>query len=112
VHPSRPLLSPTGLFGRVVAGGAIALVLLLAVLSASPTMHDWAHSLAGTQAQVGHLDDDCVITQFSHGLLATTAALLLVATLRPICGLARSCAVVPLPRPRFWLPPLCGPPTA
>jgi hypothetical protein len=111
VRSSRPFLSPTGLLGRVVAGGAAALVLLLAVLSASPTMHAWLHSQAAAQAQVGHLDDDCVVTQFSHGLLATTAALALVATLRPICGLVRSCAVEPAPPPRFWLPPLCGPPT-
>lgn len=88
------------------------IVLLLAFLSASPTMHDWVHSQAAAQAQVGHLDEDCVVTQFNHGLLATTAALLLVAILGPICGLIRSCAVVPVPLPRFWLPPLCGPPTA
>ena len=109
---SRALLSPTGLLGRVVAGGAVALVLLLAVMSASPSLHAWVHGPAAAQTPTGWLDDDCVVTQFSHGLLATTAALLLVTVLRPICNLVRSRAVVPVPLPRFWLPPLCGPPTA
>lgn len=109
---SRPLLSPTGLFGRVVAGGAVALVLLLAVMSASPALHAWVHGQTAAQTQVGYQDDDCVVTQFAHGLLATTTALVLVAILHPISGLVRSCAVVTVPLPRFWLPPLCGPPTA
>ena len=108
----RPLLSPTSLFGRVVAGGAVALVLLLAVMSASPAFHAWVHGRTVPQTQAGHLDDDCIVTQFAHGLLATTAALALVTTLRLISGLVRSCAVVTVPLPRFWLPPLCGPPVA
>lgn len=108
----RQLLSPTGPLGRVIAAGAAALVLLLAVLAASPTLHAWVHGQTVSQAQTAHTDDDCVITQFSHGLTAPTAALVPVATLCLISGLARPCAVGQLPGPRFWLPPVCGPPAA
>jgi hypothetical protein len=112
VRRSRKLLSPSGPLGRFVAAGAAALVLLLAVLAASPTLHAWVHGQSVAQAQAGHGDDDCVITQFSHGLTTPAAALALVAFLGLISGLARPCAVGPLPAPRFWLPPVCGPPAA
>lgn len=94
-----------------MAGAAAAIVLLLAVMAASPAVHAWVHGQSAVPTLAGQADDDCVITQFSHGLVAATAALVLVALLGLISGLVRSCAVVAVPLPRFWLPPLCGPPT-
>jgi hypothetical protein len=112
MRPPRKLLDPTGFLGRFVAAGAAALVLLLAVMSASPGLHAWAHGQSVSQMQKGHADQDCVVTQFSGGLTFLTTLLAVVALLGLIIGLVRPCAVVRLPVPRFWLPPLCGPPTA
>jgi hypothetical protein len=105
-------LNPAALFGRAVAAGAIALVLLLAVMAASPDLHAWVHGQTVAQLQTGHGDDDCVVTQFSHGLPTTTTAFAVVASLCLSAGRLRPYEVVLPPAPRFRLPPLCGPPAA
>lgn len=109
---SRILLHPAGILGRIVAASAAALVLLLAVMSASPSLHAWVHGQSVAQMQKDHADEDCVITQFARGLTSATTALVVVAFLTLISGPVRPCAVVRWPVPHFWLPPLCGPPAA
>lgn len=112
MRPPQKLLDPTGFLGRFVAVGAAALVLLLAVMSASPGLHAWAHGQSVAQMHKGHADQECGVTQFARGLTFSAAALAVVALLGLIIGSVRPCAVVSVPTPRFWLPPLCGPPTA
>jgi hypothetical protein len=100
------------LLHRLAAAGSIALVLLLTVLAASPAAHEWIHGHTEATAQAAGSDDDgCVVTLFGQGLFgaAVFAALLIaflclfVGTPTPHEGLGRSV-------PRYWLPPLCGPP--
>ena len=97
---------------RLFAAGGVALVLLLAVLAASPAAHEWVHGHAESAAHTPDTDDDgCVVNLFAHGVLsATVFAALLFFSFCLVTGTARPREVVRLPAPRHRLPPLCGPP--
>ena len=100
---------------------AVAVVMLLAVFSASPPLHAWLHSHDGThqakfgghdQPAPGQDDDDgCAIVIFANGVVAAIVAILApMVTLRRINLVAVGGAEVFRQVPRYWLPPLCGPP--
>lgn len=100
---------------------AVALVLMLAVFSASPALHAWLHAHDGThqatlgghdQSAPGQDDDDgCAITMFTNGVTtALVAMLVLIVALRLLDFLVPAEAKVFRQAPRYWLPPLCGPP--
>lgn len=91
LHVSRrKKIGPSSL-ARMVASLAIALVLVLTLLAASPELHERLHGsvpgLAGT-AQHGHGhpgegqpaddEDGCVVTLFAQGLVLPLALLVLV----------------------------------
>ena len=59
---SLPLNSKTAL-RRLCATGAAALVLMLAVLAVSPSLHHWLHN-----DTVDDDDDDCAVVLFSNGV--------------------------------------------
>jgi riboflavin biosynthesis pyrimidine reductase len=90
---------------RLLAVGAVALVLLLTVLAASPELHARLHGNAG------EADHECVITLYQHGVVAATAAvaLLVVALVLP-ARVAAAPAALDLGPPRYWLPPALAPP--
>ncbi|HZL45123.1 MAG TPA: hypothetical protein VFC28_02765 [Opitutaceae bacterium] len=100
----RPRIFPP-LFGRLLAGGAAALVVLLAVLAASPALHGWLHGHAGDA------DHECAVTLFQHGIVAAAAAMAVAAT---VWALVASAAIIPirpdLDRVRYRLPPGNAPP--
>ncbi len=93
---------------RLLAAGAAALVLALAVLAVSPTLHAWLHG----ETQLDP-NDSCAVVLFAHGLTPALTALTLLAL-----ALAPRRAVFPLPapilvaEPAFDLPPGCGPPSS
>ncbi|HXC01993.1 MAG TPA: hypothetical protein VNU49_05025 [Opitutaceae bacterium] len=105
---------------RLVAGAGIALVLLLNVLAACPAAHEWihghgehaAHDATATGSHHPDADEDgCVVTLFAHGVItATIFAALIVALFRLVAVPARPGEALCLSVPRYWLPPLCGPP--
>ncbi|HTZ20872.1 MAG TPA: hypothetical protein VMC06_08315 [Opitutaceae bacterium] len=92
---------------RTAAIGAVALVLMLVVLAASPELHRLVH------ADAGHPDHECAVTLFLHGVEAAPVALISVAIL-PI--LIERMAVIPeallLEAPRHLLAPGRAPPSA
>jgi hypothetical protein len=100
-----PTLSP---LQRLLAAGAVALILALTVLAVSPTLHAWLHG----ESQLDP-NDSCAVVLFAHGLTPALAALVLLAL-----ALAPPRAVFPLPAPilaaapAFDLPPGCGPPAS
>lgn len=75
---------------RLLAAGAAALVLVLAVLAVSPTLHARLH------ADAGRADHACVITLFQHGATPTLAAMVLVVA--PLVHGVRLAAVPSTPR--------------
>ena len=106
---------------RITAMISVALVLMLAVFSASPALHAWLHAHDGTQPAAvgghnksapGHDDDDgCAITLFASGVTtALVAVMALIVALRLLNFVAPAEARVSRQVPRYWLPPLCGPP--
>jgi hypothetical protein len=93
------------LFGRLLAGGCAALVVQLAVLAASPTLHEWLHHDAGAA------DHECAITLFQHGADAAVAAIAVAATVWTVVALVVAASANPdLDRGRYWLPPGNAPP--
>jgi hypothetical protein len=93
---------------RLIAGGCVALVMLLTVLAACPSLHAWMHG----EKQLDD-DDDCVVVLFIQGVSPALAAIvILVIALRVL--MERLPAPPPLllaPR-HFRLPPGCGPPSS
>jgi hypothetical protein len=90
---------------RLVAAGGIALVLALAVLSASPQLHRWLHPDAD---KPGH---QCAITLFHHGLVGVHAAVSLIVA--PSRWVAAAYSLPAKPEwlgPRYRLLPARGPP--
>ena len=90
---------------RLLAVGAVALVLLLTVLAASPELHARLHGNAG------EADHECVITLYQHGLEAAAVGVALVAAVWIF--LAWGAIAPPMPgflRSRYWLPPALAPP--
>jgi hypothetical protein len=97
---------------RLFAVGSVALVLLLTVLAASPAAHEWIHGHAEGAAQTAGADEDgCVVTLFAHGAFsAVVFAALLIVCFFPIAVVPGSRETPGRSVPRYWLPPLCGPP--
>ena len=90
---------------RLLAASAAGLVLLLAVLAASPALHEVLH------ADAAQPDHACAVTLFLQGVEAATAALvLLAAPLRRVLGAVREPAPVRAAVPAYRLPPGRGPP--
>jgi hypothetical protein len=104
----NPRSAPPSPLQRLLAAGAVALVLALTVLAVSPTLHAWLHG----ESQLDP-NDSCAVVLFAHGLTPALTALVLLALAR-----AQRRAVLPLPAPvlvaapAFDLPPGCGPPAS
>ena len=67
-------------FARACALCSVALVLVLAVLAASPEAHEWLHHDAG------HEDHECAITLFVHGITAVLLDFALVLVIWRLVG--------------------------
>jgi hypothetical protein len=112
MHRIRPAFSFSGLTGKIVAGVALASVLLLTVLAASPVAHAWFHdhgSDAGSGSSIPH-GDHCAIAQFSQGIVPTATDTVIG---QPVCLLVaptQTDAAVIARAPLLRLPPPCGPP--
>ncbi len=103
-RPSRLCTLPP-LFGRLLAGGCAALVMLLAILAASPALHEWLHHDAGDA------DHECAVTLFQHGADAVVAAITVAAVVWIAVALAVIAPTGPdLGQRRYWLPPGNAPP--
>ena len=90
---------------RLLAAGAAALVLLLTVLAASPSLHARLHT------DSSRADHECIITLFQHGAAPETAAVALVVA--PLIRVVLRVAELPelrLAPARYWLPPAHAPP--
>lgn len=102
----RPRSIPP-LFARLVACGCVALVLLLGILAASPTLHEWLHHDAGSPDHV------CAVTLFQHSADAAAAAVILLAV---VWVFVASAATNPISRDlvpvRHRLPPGNAPPAS
>ena len=100
----RPRAFPP-LVGRLLAGGCVALVVLLAVLAASPALHEWLHHDAGGA------DHECAVTLFQHGADAAVAAVAVAATVWIAVALAVIAPAGPdLVQRHYWLTPGNAPP--
>jgi hypothetical protein len=108
---------------QLTAGFAAALVLALAVLAASPQLHAWVHDhglvpVKGSAAPAGHEDqpsgqDDtgCVVVMFANGVVCAALALMAITALWQFINLLPRVETAACRQtPRYWLPPLCGPP--
>jgi hypothetical protein len=103
--PALPPTTAVPLLHRLLAAGGIALVLLLAVLAASPGLHAWLHGDAG------EADHECAITLFQHGANAVVAVTATAATVWIVVALAVIPPAAPDIHPRrYWLPPAHAPP--
>lgn len=120
---SRSRHRPPSWHQQLTAGFAAVLVLTLTVLAASPQLHDWVHGHGATPVRAnasapGHdvssaEQDDygCVVAVFANGVILAALGLLTVSALKQGMDLIpRVETVVYRQTPRYWLPPLCGPP--
>src|ERR1044071_1969415 len=113
------------LWTRTTAAFAALLVLALAIFSASPTAHAWLHAHDGgmvsahangdagpDQTRQGQGNDDgCAVVLFSTGVLVTFILLILAGAFRQIVEISFGhVAAIHRAKPRYWLPPMCGPP--
>ncbi len=103
--PDLPPTTVVPLLHRVLAAGGIVLVLLLAVLAASPGLHAWLHGDAG------EADHECAVTLFQHGADAAVAVIAATAAAWIVVALV----VLPPAAPdlrlrRYGLPPGNAPP--
>jgi hypothetical protein len=100
-----------------------ALVMALSIFAASPQLHAWLHShdavatahhgtVAEHDQQLPDQDEDgCAIVLFANGVIAAVTVLVAIAAVwRLINSVVISGAGVVRQSPRYWLPPLCGPP--
>jgi hypothetical protein len=91
---------------RLLAGAAAVLVLMLAVLAVSPSLHAWLHGEKTLDA-----DDGCAVVLFAQGITpAIGAALLVAAALRRLPGRLAEPFAPWFAAPAHQLPPGCGPP--
>lgn len=108
---------------QLTAYFAAAVVLMLTVLAVSPQLHDWVHgngsapvkahtSTPGYTAQVAdHDDSGCVVTIFANGVVLAALGLMAIAALWQSANfILRMETAAYRQTPRYWLPPLCGPP--
>lgn len=108
------------LWSRITAAVAILLTLALVIFAASPQAHAWLHAhesdavagqTAPTPAPLDPTGDTCGVVLFSTGvLLAAMLVFLAGAYRRAVVVSFRPVAAVRRIVPRYWLPPLCGPP--
>ena len=114
---SRPSRQPS-LPDRLTAVVAIALVVLLNVLAASPELHAWVHGQAQPSehagqghAPVGDANHECVVTTFAQGATALLFFCLLLLLLPLASGtVGRAGDWLVAARLRYWLVPSHAPP--
>ena len=115
---------------RALICATAALVFGLSVFSASPALHAWLHSrdansvaayVGGDQIpSAAHhdsnglpADDACAVVMFAQGVLSVVAPVLLtVLAWRVVAFVRRWESELNVSTPRYWLPPLCGPPAS
>lgn len=105
---------------RLTAVLGIALVLLLNVLAASPTLHAWVHGHepAAEHNNPGHApvdcdDHECAVTLFAHGVTSLLfLSLLLLVWFLTRGGILDTSEWRIAARPRYWLVPSHAPPAA
>lgn len=107
------------MWSRLTAAFAACLIFALGLFSVSPAAHAWLHARDGGSAahstspsQPGPATDDgCAIVLFSSGVLAAVIAFLVAGAFRRTVSFSfRYVAALYRATPRYWLPPLCGPP--
>ena len=120
------------LASRFTAILAVVLIAALGIFAASPSLHAWIHShehgadhgisakaLTDSHSETHHhspasRDDDtdgCAISIFSQGIVAVLVFFILVARFFRTPEIIFARREVSIYRaPRYWLPPLCGPP--
>jgi hypothetical protein len=118
----RQIHNRPSLLARMTAALAVALVLCLTVLAASPDLHERLHGHNAGAASAEHhdglpskadADDGCVVTLFAHGVALALALFTLVfagTTLR-LSDFADVDRVIP-ESPRYLLLPTQAPPLA
>ena len=58
-------------------------------------------------------DDACAVVMFAQGVLSIAAAAVLSVLAWRVLGFVRRWELeLSVPTPRYWLPPLCGPPAS
>ena len=93
---------------RLLAAGAIALVLLLSVLASNPELHRFIHGDTDT----GH-EDGCAVVLFAHGVSTPFDTAVLAATPAAWATLSRpETAEIFLTSPRYLHQPERGPPVS
>ena len=111
---------------RLTASLAVAIVLALTVLAASPELHERLHAMAPEKtpvhAHAGHAqvpgspdmdDDDCAVVLFSQGVLLALAILVLFVSAGKVAAYLQAYRPEPVTRDLSqWYPPLCGPPVS
>jgi len=113
---------------RSLALATAALILGLSIFSASPALHSWLHSHDSGQpgidaahhgvaadkterSESARDNDACAVVMFAQGVLSGVGVILLSVLGWSVVGLVqRPIAKVARLHPRYWLPPLCGPP--
>jgi len=102
----RPALPPAEGIRRLLAAGAVALVLLLALLAANPELHRAIHG----DHEAGHTDD-CAVVLFAQGVTSPCDTAVLAATPAEWSVIARpATAEVFVASPRYLHVPGRGPP--
>ena len=108
---------------RLTASLAVAIVLALTVLAASPQLHAKMHEMGPkTEHASGHAhvpgtpdldDDDCAVVLFSQGVLLAVALAVFFFFEGKVAAFVPAHVPVPVSRdPSQWYPPLCGPPVS
>jgi TRAP-type C4-dicarboxylate transport system permease small subunit len=110
------------LWARITAAFSALLVMGMLVFAASPGAHAWLHShdhlstAANVDSHAGHAkpdqqDDGCAIVVFAAGVLVALILFFLGGAFRRAASaIFPDIAVLYRATPRYWLPPLCGPP--
>ena len=93
---------------RLLAAGAVALVLLLSVLASNPELHRFIHG----DTDAGH-EDGCAVVLFAHGVSAPfdTAVLAVTPATWAILGRPETTEIF-LTSPRYLHQPERGPPVS
>ncbi|MFT3867723.1 MAG: hypothetical protein QM715_04400 [Nibricoccus sp.] len=104
MHRNVHSLLTKELFKQALASVAVALVLLLTFLSASPQAHEWLH------VDAGQTEHECAITLFSHATEAPLVAVLLAVVIWRRESFVCKASVVFVSLPDFRLLPGRAPP--
>jgi hypothetical protein len=108
---------------KLTAAFMAALVLALTVIAASPQLHHWLHghsvvsvksdaSATGDDVRPAEQDDSgCVVAMFANGVVLGALGLIAISALWRFMRLILRVEMAAYRQtPRYWLPPLCGPP--